>query len=304
MGNQIELRHFNYFQALAKELHFKKAADSIFISQPGLSRQIKQLEDIINVTLFERDKKHVELTEAGRYFQKEATFILNNIKNLIKQTQQVSEGKSGEVKIGFVGSAMQNVIPTLIREATIRFPELHFSFEELRNDTQVESLLINELDLGFVRLTQVPDDIIMKPIYEDTFSLVTPKNHPIDQTNFTSLQQFREEAFILFKPSYSPAYFSQIVSICEDHGFYPKVVHNSVHASTIYRLVESGLGVSIVPTSLQDGYKMNVNFIELKNIRQKAQLSLAWSKRNRNPSLQNVLGIVAPEMIKKYNFNP
>jgi DNA-binding transcriptional LysR family regulator len=218
---------------------------------------------------------------------------------LIRHSQLIGEGQSGEVKIGFVGSAMQNVIPKLIKEVTKQFPDLHFSFEELRNDTQVESILLNELDLGFVRLTQVPEDLIMKPVYEDTFSLVTPKNHPINQDNFTSLEQFSEEAFILFKSNYSPAYFRQIVGICEDHGFHPKVVHNSVHASTIYRLVESGLGVSIVPTALKDGYKMEVNFIELKNIRQKAQLSIIWSKRNRNPALKNVLGIVAPEMIKK-----
>jgi len=299
MSNQIEVRHLRYFQALAKELHFKRAAESIFISQPGLSRQIKQLEEYAGAQLFERDKKHVELTEAGKYFRSESEYILNNLENLVKQVQQIAHGDAGEVKIGFVGSAMQNVIPELILKITSKYPQLHFSFEELRNDKQVANLLTNELDLGFVRLNQVPDDLSIKPIFEDTFSLVVSKDHPITAKNFKSLAQFKDDAFILFKANYSPVYFRQIVSICEDQGFYPNIVHNSVHASTIYRLVESGLGVSIVPTSLKFGYKMNVRFIELCDIRQKAELSLLWSKNNRNPALKNVLEIVAPEMIKK-----
>lgn len=299
MSNQIELRHLRYFQALAKELHFKKAADSIFISQPGLSMQIKQLEDYLGVQLFERDKRHVNLTEAGKFFKSESAFILNNVGNLVKQVQRLAHGNEGEIKIGFVGSAMQNVIPELILKTTAIQPELHFTFEELRNDKQVANLLQNELDLGFVRLNKVPQDLIIKPIFQDTFSLVVSDKHCIAKEGFKSVSQLKDDAFILFKSSYSPTYFRQIISICEDHGFYPNIVHNSVHASTIYRLVENGLGVSIVPTSLKFGYQMDVRFIELSDIRQKAELSLVWSKKNRNPALQNVLNIVVPEMIKK-----
>ncbi len=292
MSNHVEFRHLRYFQALAKELHFKRAADRVFISQPGLSRQIKQLEEYIGVALFERDKKHVALTKAGEYFISEANFLLNSLQNSILQTQNIAEGASGELKIGFVGSAMQNVIPNLILQSTKQLPELKFSFEELRNAGQVDKLLSNEIDLGFIRLNRVPDQLYKKAIFQDTFSLVLPKSHPITPDNFNGINEFADESFILFKANYSPAYHKEIISICEDAGFYPKIVHNSVHASTIYRLVENGLGISIVPSALKDGYNMQVKFLELKDIPQRAHLSVCWSKNNRNPALQKVLNIL------------
>lgn len=298
MSNHIEFRHLRYFQALARELHFRKAADSLFISQPGLSRQIQQLEDYVGSALFERDKKHVALTAAGQYFNKESAYVLNAIENMIKQTKTIASGELGEIKIGFVGSAMQNVIPTLILKTTQILPDLHFSFEEMRNAQQIEKLMSNEIDLGFVRLNAVPTSLNMKDIFRDTFSIVLPVDHEINEDNFRSIKQLKNESFILFQANYSPAYHDKIISICEDHGFTPKISHNSVHASTIYRLIENGLGISIVPTSLKHGYDMNVKFIELKNIKQKAELSIVWSKNNRNPVLQKVLDIIDSEKVK------
>ncbi len=298
MSNQIEFRHLRYFVALAKELHFKKAADKLYISQPGLSRQIQQLEGYVGTTLFERDKKHVELTEAGNYFLIESNFLLNALDKMISETNIIASGKNGDIKIGFLGSAMQEIIPNLILKVNKKYPGISFTFEEMSNSLQVEKLISNEIDLGFVRLDNTDSELNLVPIFEDTFSLVLPFDHPIDSTNFKSMKQFKNDSFILFQQSYSPAYYRQIVSICEDNGFLPKIVHNSVHASTIFRLVENNLGISIVPTSLQKGFNLKIKFIELKSIKQRALLSYAWSKKNRNPALKNVLASIGDKMIK------
>ena len=292
MSNQVEFRHLRYFQALAQELHFHRAADKLFISQPGLSRQIQQLEQFVGTQLFERDKKHVALTHAGAYFQKESNFLLNSLENMVEETRNIASGTQGELRIGFVGSAMQNIIPELILKSTNVYPNLSFSFEEMRNSRQIERLLVNDIDLGFVRLDDLPAEINSSLVYEDTFSLVLPEDHPIDDSNFQSIRQLSEEPYILFHSSYSPTYHNQIISICQDQGFTPRIVHNSVHASTIYRLVENGLGISIVPSALKDGYDMKVKFIELSQIKQRAQLLMVWSKKNRNPSLKKVLEII------------
>lgn len=292
MSNQIEFRHLRYFLALSKELHFKKAADKLFISQPGLSRQIKQLEDFIGTPLFERSKKTVSQTAAGEFLEGEAIFMINALENAVAQCREIADGKTGVIKIGFVGSAMQSIIPKIVLDTNKGFPGISFTFEETANLTQVEKLLSGNIDLGFLRMDSLPDDLIIKPIFEDTFSIVLPENHPINEENFESVEQFQNDSFILFQKTYSPAYFAQINSICEDHGFHPKVVHNSVHASTIFRLVENNLGISIIPTSLKHGFDMKIKFIELKNISQKAKLSIAWSKKNRNPALMKVLNLI------------
>src|SRR5210317_1288635 len=111
MSNQIELRHLRYFSAVAEELHFRKAADRLFISQPGLSRQIKQMEQELGLELFERSNKKVYLTKAGKYLQHEVELILKNLDHTFSHTRLIDQGKEGEISFGYVGSAMQNVIP-------------------------------------------------------------------------------------------------------------------------------------------------------------------------------------------------
>lgn len=289
---QIELRHYVYFLAVAEELHFRRAAEKLFISQPGLSTQIKQMEENMGVRLFVRDKKKVKLTPAGAYLKNEVEFLLNYLKQIKNQARRIGDGELGELRIGFLGSAMQNVIPDLLLKLQKQYPSIHTSLEELSNKAQLNGLLKEQLDLGFVRVGQVPAALESKAVFEDTFSLVLPKDHDINQESFLGMHQVAEQDFILFSKEYSPLYYDTVMSICEDGGFLPNIMHKSVHAQTIFRLVESGLGIAIVPTSLQFGFQMRVKFIELKKIPQRAVLSVVWKKDNRNPVLQHCLKLL------------
>ena len=106
---------------------------------------------------------------------------------------------------------------------------------------------------------------------------------------FKGLQDLKNESFILFDPSYSPSYYEKVMQIFTDSGFAPIVSHNTIHAASIYKLVENGFGLSIVPKSLQLGYNMNVQFIELDNINQHTTLSVVWDEHNRNPVLESLI---------------
>lgn len=292
MSYQLELRHFNYFLAVAEELHFKKAAERLFISQPGLSRQIKQMEEILDTQLFVRDKKKVSLTDAGKYLKDEIEFILNHLELAKRHVKLVAQGKFGELNIGFLGSAMQTVIPDLLLKLKDEYPEINTSLEELSNRAQLNAVLKDGLDIGFVRMARVPKGVAIHPVFNDTFSVVVPANHNVTAASFNGMEQFKEENFILFSHNYSPLYYNTVMSICEDAGFTPKVSHKSVHAQTIFTLVENNLGIAIVPTSLQQGFKMNVKFIELKKIPQRAVLSVIWKEDNRNPVLENCMHLL------------
>ncbi|MAW80591.1 MAG: transcriptional regulator [Parvularcula sp.] len=292
MNYQIELRHFIYFLAVAEELHYRKAAEKLFISQPGLSTQIKQMEEILDTQLFIRDKKKVSLTPAGEFLKKEVEFILNHLEQTKKQLKLIGEGHMGEVRIGFLGSAMQNVVPNLLLGLKERYPKVHTTLEELSNRAQINAILADRLDLGFVRLSRVPIGLEVKPVFEDTFSLVLPEEHPLDKGNFKNINQVANEDFILFSQDYSPTYYDTVLSICEDGGFAPNVSHKSVHAQTIFKLVENKLGIAIVPTTLQYGFQMKVKFIELRKIKQRAVLSMVWKTDNRNPALQKCMDLL------------
>ena len=124
MSYQIELRHIRYFLAVAEELHFRKAAEKLFISQPGLSRQIKILEAELGVVLFERHNRKVVLTEVGAYLKDELSAQLQTLSHTIANAKLIQEGKKGALKIGYVGSAMQEVIPNLLLK--FEFSVFHF----------------------------------------------------------------------------------------------------------------------------------------------------------------------------------
>lgn len=289
MRHQIEIRHLRYFLAVADELHFRKAADRLFISQPGLSRQIKQMEIELGIDLFERTNKKVVLTKAGKYLKEELGHLLKNLNDSFDHAQMIHEGMEGQINFGYVGSAMQNVIPELLLKIKEEHPRVHYSLREMENPDQIDALIHKEIDLAFVRLDKVPKGLEIYPVFEDTFSLVLPQHHEIDKENFKGLRSLKEEPFILFDQSYSPAYYEQVMQIFKKSGFHPVISHNTVHASTIFRLVENNLGLSIVPSSLGLGYNMNIKFIELDKIRQKTVLSVAWNKSNRNPILAKIL---------------
>ena len=292
MSNQIELRHLTYFLAVAEELHFRKAAEKLFISQPGLSRQIKQMEEILETQLFERNKKKVALTPAGHYLKKEVEFVFNHLEKVERQLKLVGDGNSGELRIGFLGSAMQEVIPQLLLKIKETYPKIRTSLEELSNTSQVDAVLNDQLDMGFVRVSRVPSTLHMKTVFKDTFSLVLPERYPMITREFEGMHQFSNDEFILFSQAYSPLYYDTIMSICQDAGFAPKISHKSVHAHTIFKLVENHMGIAIVPTALQNGFQMRVKFIELKNIPQRAELSVIWKKEHTNPVLKNCMDLL------------
>lgn len=286
---QIELRHYRYFLALASELNFHRAADILNISQPGLSRQIKQMEERIGATLFYRNQRTVKLTRAGEYLKREAEYILNHLEITHQQIRQIDSGQLGEIRIGFLGSAMQRIVPNILLQLNTTFPDIHTTLEEMSNKHQVDAIMADQLDIGFVRLPNIPNELSKEDIYIDHFTLVLPINHHLNEARFHNIKQVAHEKFILFSSDYSPHYYQTIISIFNDAGFEPQISHKSVHAQTIFKLVEQGLGLAIVPHSLQYGFDLAIKFLDIPSISQSTTLSAIWKKDNRNPCLQHML---------------
>lgn len=292
MSNQLELRHLHYFLAVAEELHFRKAAEKLFISQPGLTRQIKQMESELGIQLFIRDNRNVALTTAGAYLKEEISRNLKNLDHLFEHAKLLELGKEGTINLGYVGSAMNQLIPEVLVQFGKEYPHVVFNLTEMSNEQQIEGLLAGEIDAGFVRLDRVPPTLEKRTVIHEPFCLVLPKSHPLDPCNFMSIEQLKEASFILFDPKYSASYYEKVMQIFDDHGFRPHLSHNTIHASSIYKLVEKGFGVSIVPKSLITTHRPEIKFIELTNIPQKTTLSVVWDAGNRNPSLQKFIPLV------------
>ncbi len=298
-SNQLELRHYRYFLEVAKQLHFRKAAEHLYISQPGLSRQIKQMEDSLGVLLFERHNRKVELTKAGEYLQKELITNFKQLDDIINHTKLLNDGIVGKLKLGYVGSAMQELIPQLLLIFRDTNPNALVNLTEIDNKRQINALLNQDIDIGFVRMERVPKGLETWAATEETFSLVLPKNHKLNPNNFKDLSQLKNEHFILFDSSYSESYYEKVMQIFDDSGFLPTISHSTVNAISIYRLVENNFGISIVPTSLRNGFNLDIKFIELKNISQRTALKIVWNTRNTNPVLQSFIDVIINPTVLK-----
>lgn len=290
--NQLELRSLRYFMVLADTLHYTQAAEILFISQSALSQHIKQLERTLGIPLFNRTNRKVALSRAGELLLKEANLILQQVDQSMERWQLSLDGVMGQLKIGFVGSAMQGFLPPIIKEFSKTHPKINFYLEEFTNTEQLKGLEQEQLDIGFMRSNKVPSDIHLKSVYSENFSLVLPLDHPIDLSNFKNMGQLAEESFILFPNENSPMYYQQIQNLCADYGFSPRISHKSIHGPTIFKLVENGMGVAIVPNSLRDEFNYKIKFLELDEVPYKTELFAAWKRDNENPALQYFLELI------------
>jgi DNA-binding transcriptional LysR family regulator len=276
----VELRHLKYFLALADELHFGKAAEKLFIAQPPLSRQIMELEAGLGVKLFNRNKRNVELTPAGQYLMKEAKNVLYQVDNIKEQIKSIGAGLNGQLKIGYVGAAMHSVLPEILSRVNKNYPEIKTTLYELSNEEQKNAVLSGQIDVGFVRVPILHDRLISEKIFEETFSIVISMNHPLAVRKRIKLIDLAEEQFISFSSVCGRGMTDSIMSICHKAGFTPKISHETSQINTIIRLVESGIGYSIVPTSTKDSYKLNIKFIELKKFPERALMFLLYTKES------------------------
>jgi len=296
MSYQIELRHLYYFKVLAEELHFRKAAERLYISQPGLSRQIKQMEDIYQAVLFDRGKRYVRLTGAGIYLKKEVDLLFSHMDKMTRELRIMGSDDITELRLGFIGSAVQSVLAKVLVHLKHDFPLVEVDLQELSNEMQIAKVLKEELDFGFVRLDDFPKGIHHIAIVKEHFSLVVPGDYPIQQANFTSVSEFKNEPFILFSKDYSHSYYDLVMSIFKDAAFDPHVALRTVNALTIFNLVEQGLGVAIVPASLKKGYTSKVKFIDLIHIKQRTTLSLIYNASVSHPGIDLFLNVVQKEL--------
>ncbi|WP_190808836.1 LysR family transcriptional regulator [Flagellimonas sp. S3867] len=292
LNNQLELRHLHYFLTLADTLHYGQAAERLLISQSALSQQIQRLEVIVKQPLFKRHNRKVELNRAGTLFKKEAEIIIGQMQTSMERWHTTLEGHTGMIKIGFVGSAIQEFLPKKIKELNQAYPKIQFVLHEGSNQTQLEMLERNQLDIGLMRSNEVPDTMNFESVARENLCVVLPKNHTLGKQNFHNLKQLSQESFILFPNQQSQSYYHQIISLCASHGFMPKITHQSIHGPAIFKLVESGLGVSIVPKSLTLSSKYKVDFIELENEPFKTELFAVWNKKTNNHALEVFLRLL------------
>lgn len=265
---------------LAEELSFVRAADKLCISQPPLSRQIKELETEIGAQLFERNNKRVILTDAGKYYQKEIEELVQNLERINLTTKKISQNQSGEFRIAYVSSTFSGDITKLLQFLSAQYPYVHFRLYEVPTVKQIAALEEGKIDFGIIRAPLHSPKINSQLWFKDRFSLVFNRNLFRIQSE-ENLAHLKDETFVFFNKDYAPHFHDALLQICAQYGFKPKVVHESNNISSIIQLVKNGLGVSIVPSAIKKTHNYpELEFVELKKTGLFTEILLVTPKGN------------------------
>ncbi len=288
----MEIRHLIYFKTVAEELHFGRAAERLFMSQPPLSRQIKDLEDELGVILFFRTNKRVELTEAGKYFLEEVVEILQNIEHSKTITKQIHNNISGEFKLGYISSTPKKMLATVLKQIQQKFPYLRVSLFETSTQKQKLALENGKLDLGIMRAPIYSNELLTTPLFEDPMVIVGPS-----QVEFNAINFFNE-SFISFNQKYASEYHRLVINTCNRMGFEPKIVHQSNSMSSILELVAQGLGLAVVPYSTIKQYPhLNLKIMKLEDMDSKTEVILVSNIKSKNSALGEFIACIQKEYI-------
>ena len=283
----MELRHLLYFKTVAEQLHFRKAASKLFISQPPLSRQIKELENELGVLLFTRKDKRVNLTDAGKYFKAEVDAIFARLEESKGIVRQIHNSESGELKIGYISSVYQSHLADVLIAMRDVFPYIKTNLFEMPTLPQVKALEQGSLDVGILRAPVQSDQLKVQTLFFDPFVVVVPTSKGKYKQQQKLAAYLESSPFIFFSKDFAPRYNDKLIEICARMGFKPDIVHEANNVHSILQLVEAGLGVSILPYSLKQQYGyLKVSFIELENIPVNTEVVLAYKQTNKNAALK------------------
>jgi DNA-binding transcriptional LysR family regulator len=285
----MELRRIQYFVAVAEECHFGRAAVRLHMAQPPLSQQIKQLESEMGVILFARSTRKVELTAAGQRFLDRAREILAAVDDAVDEAARVADGLLGTLAIGFTGSATYDLLPTLARVLRAELPGIELDLRgEMLTPDQVAALLEGSLDLAFLRPPVRNPDVDVRVLRREPLIAVLPETHPLAQRARVRLGDLRDEPFITYPSHHRSVVYEAVIDACQRAGFTPAHVHEVGETSTLVSFVAAGLGVALVPSSVQHLQITGARYLPLAGTTQEVELALATRADERSPHVARV----------------
>ncbi len=310
IGGRMDIRQLKYFVAVAEKLSFTEAAKSLFVAQSAVSQQISELEKKMDISLFNRNRRSVKLTPAGNVLYLEATGLLKRFDEVIEITMNAHLGYKGHLRIGFIGYGDRTWLPSVLRQFQKEYPDVTLEVNRYHQGELIKALNEDTLDLVVTFSFGIKDPIIINStknkisthlVYAETLSAVVANdsvyakeynNKPIQ------LNTLANEPFIIQNRYESPQGFDKTLQLCNQNGFSPQILNTPNSVQSVLMLVESHMGVALLPSSLIDYAGPNLTFLTLDTDEENSNYDIvaAWKISNSNPSLNHLT-----ELIKSSN---
>jgi DNA-binding transcriptional LysR family regulator len=293
----VDLSEIRSFLVLAGALHFGRASEQLFLSQPALSKKIRRLEDKVEARLFTRTRRKVALTEAGRVLLTKAGKLLQDAESALATARAAAEGRAGTLRVGFGIASVSEIVPRTILSFRKSYPDVELQMRDMSTPSQTAALLDGTLDVGILRLPVTFPELMSAPLFCEHLVLAAPAN--IRFTKRDRLGDFRDQPFIFLPRSVSETFHDHVLNLCWRAGFTPRIVQEAGEMFTILNLVRAGLGISLVPSS---AVRMKVPGVHFHDVRMKDamwRIGIAWNRNSERRVLVSRLANAITAVVER-----
>jgi DNA-binding transcriptional LysR family regulator len=287
----IDIRQLRYFQAVAEELHFGRAAARLAIAQPALSRQIQQMEQELGTPLLRRTQRRVELLPAGAVLLERARAIQQELARAVSDARRTGTGELGRLSVGFIHSSTYGLLPSIIGRFRKLYPGIELDLHEMPITVQHAALMRGTIDVGLLRVQPGPPELEVVPVLPDPFVLAVPAGHALAGRERVRLRSVAHEPFVMFSKSGAPLFHDRVNAMCEQAGFSPNVVQHATQIHTVVGLVGAGLGVAVLPASGRNLHPRQVRFVQIADRAEPVHVALAWRRGHESPATASFLRV-------------
>lgn len=293
----FDLRQLRYFVAVAELLSFTRAAERLHISQPPLSQQIRALEDDLGTRLFDRNKRRVTLTEPGRLLLEEARAILARAETARMVVAEAADGCKGRLRLAYPASlSFHGALPRTLLRFSDMAPDVRLELHEMYTEAQYEALVSGTIDVGLVRALPKEQSVAVQmqvdPIDNERLLLAMPAKHPLASRKRVHLREVANESFVTQPRAYSTTLYDTLMQMAALDGFHPIIRQEAQQLTGLLALVSAGVGMALVPVSLQVIQLPGVRMIGLADKQANLLLAVARRRNDTSPVLARFLEAV------------
>ncbi|WP_416413382.1 LysR family transcriptional regulator [Pantoea sp. App145] len=294
MNTSIDLRQFRYFLAVSEERNFGRAARRLHISQPPLSRQIRQLEEQLGVELFIRTGSGVTLTAAGEKFLPEVKRTLAQAEKAIAAARSAQDVTQGKIVIGYTTVFDRSVFPDVFSRFQQRFPQWQLITKGNHSINLVRDIRNGVMDVAFIGLHTDTAELATEVVHRESMVVALPAHHALARKRKVSFSDLSYESMFWFERPLNPGFYDYCQSFFDKLAFRPTMLPEPPDHHILLGLIAEGKGFALIPSSLRNIKRQGVVFRELKPEASTLSIgvSVAFLKSNTSPALQALLEMV------------
>ena len=287
----MDVGQLRAFLAVAQELHFGRAAERLNMTQPPLSRIIKQLETELGTRLLDRNTRSVKLTSSGQALVAPATEVFEALRRAEEAVRSADNGEAGMVRIAFAGVSTHQLVARLARQVKSNRPRIQLELSS-QNFAQpaMKKLVQGETDIALGRWDVIPAEVSSRVVMPDSLVVAMPDTHPLAGSRRIAMGRLATEAFISLTPFEGAVLPDRLRRLAHANGFVADIVQVAPDTQTALALVSAEVGCHLTLASVaRNATDPHVVFIPLEDSTADVDLRAAWRRNDVSPALQAVL---------------